>query len=67
MGIPFGVGLAIHLGGGPLANAGFLYYLLVFYPVTLAAETGLSLPSTRPPTSRPVPVPPATIPPNDGS
>jgi hypothetical protein len=44
MGIPLAFGLAIHLQGGPLAEAGLLYYLLVFYPVALAAETALSLP-----------------------
>ena len=36
MGIPLAFGLAIHLHGGPLAEAGLLYYLLMFYPVTLA-------------------------------
>ena len=30
--------------GGPLAEAGFLYYLVVFYPVTLAVETFLACP-----------------------
>jgi len=44
MAIPLGFGLAAHLRGGPLAEAGLLYYLLVFYPVTLAVETALSLP-----------------------
>jgi hypothetical protein len=44
MAIPLAFGLAIHLHGGPLAKAGLLYYLLVFYPVTLAVETMLSLP-----------------------
>lgn len=47
MGTPFAVGLAIHLQGGPLAKAGLLYYLLVFYPITLTAEILLSLPSAR--------------------
>ena len=47
MGIPIGVGLAISLRGGPLAEAGLLHYLLVFYPVTLAVETCLSLPPAR--------------------
>ena len=42
--IPLVCGLIIHLQGGPLTEAGFLYYLLVFYPVTLAVETALSLP-----------------------
>lgn len=48
MGIPLASGLAIHLCGGPLAEAGLLYYLLMFYPVALAAGTVLSLP-VRPP------------------
>jgi hypothetical protein len=51
MGIPLAFGLAIHLQGGPLAEAGLLYYLLVFYPVTLTAETALSLPPRRQPTN----------------
>jgi len=53
MGIPLAFGLAIHLQGGPLAEAGLLYYLLVFYPVTLAAETALSLPPTNADQRRP--------------
>jgi hypothetical protein len=44
MAIPLVCGLVIHLHGGPLADAGILYYLVMFYPVTLAAETLLSLP-----------------------
>jgi hypothetical protein len=44
MGVPFGAGLAIHLHGGPLAQAGLLWYLLVFYPITLIVGTVLSLP-----------------------
>ncbi len=39
MGLALTAALAVQLGGGPLAEAGFLYYLLVFYSVTLAAET----------------------------
>jgi len=46
MGVPLTFGLAIHLQGGPLAEAGLLYYLLIFYPITLASETALSLPPT---------------------
>ncbi len=46
MGLPLATGLALHFGGGPLAGAGMLYYLLVFYPVTLGIETFLSLPQT---------------------
>jgi hypothetical protein len=44
MGMPLGIALAVHLHGGPLARGGLLYYLLVFYPVTLGIETALSLP-----------------------
>jgi hypothetical protein len=47
MAIPLAAGLALHLRGGPLAEAGMLYYLLVFYPVTLAVETLLSLPAPQ--------------------
>ena len=47
MAIPLIVGVALHLRGGPLAEAGLLYYLLVFYPVTLAVETLLSLPASQ--------------------
>jgi len=47
MGIPLAFGLAFHLRGGPLAEIGLLYYLLVFYPVALAVETGLSLPPEK--------------------
>ncbi len=45
MGIPAGGAIAMQLLGGLLAEGGVLYYLLVFYPVTLAAEAWLSLPS----------------------
>jgi hypothetical protein len=47
MGIPLAVALAIHLHRGPLAEAGLLYYLLVFYPVTLAIEIALTMPKTQ--------------------
>ena len=46
MGIPLAFGMAIHLHGGALAQSHFLLYLLVFYPVTLAVETFLSLPKS---------------------
>jgi len=46
MGIPLGFGVGCHLYGGALAEAGVLYYLLLFYPVTLGVETALSLPRT---------------------
>jgi hypothetical protein len=44
-GIPLGAGVFIALRRGTLAENGFLFYLLVFYPVVLALETVLSLPS----------------------
>ena len=44
MGIPLAAALTVYFRGGPLADAGFLYYLVVFYPVTLTAETLLFLP-----------------------
>jgi hypothetical protein len=44
MGIPLGFALACQLHGGLLADSGLIYYLLVFYPSTLAVETFLSLP-----------------------
>jgi hypothetical protein len=44
LGVPFAVGVTIHLHGGPLARAGLLWYLLVFYPITLLVGTILSLP-----------------------
>jgi uncharacterized membrane protein YfcA len=50
MGIPLGFGLALHLLSRPLAEAGLLYYLLVFYPVTLGVEIALSLPPRPQPT-----------------
>jgi hypothetical protein len=49
LGIPLAVGLAIDLCGHPLAEAGLIHYLLVFYPITLVVGTGLSLPADRPP------------------
>jgi hypothetical protein len=47
MGVPFGAGVTIHLHGGPLAQAGLLWYLLVFYPITLVVGTVLSLPPSN--------------------
>ena len=44
MGFPLGMGLVLHMRGGVLANSGLLYYLVVFYLVTLLVETTLSLP-----------------------
>ncbi len=54
MAIPIGMGLAVQLLGGPLAEAGVLVYLVVFYPVTLSVETVLCLPANAP-TTRPGP------------
>ncbi len=47
MGIPLVAALAVFFRRGPLADAGFLYYLILFYPVTLTAETFLSLPERK--------------------
>jgi hypothetical protein len=47
MGVPLGLGCAIHLHGGPLSEAGFIYYLLFFYLLTLAMKTILTLPLPR--------------------
>jgi hypothetical protein len=44
MGIPLAFGFAIQLRGGPLVEVGFIYYLLIFYLISLAVETWLSLP-----------------------
>lgn len=43
MGAPLLCGILIHLHGGPLVWAGFLYYLLVYYMVALATSTALLL------------------------
>ena len=43
MGVPLGFAVATLLAGGRLAQAGFLYYLLMFYPVTLTVGTALSI------------------------
>ncbi len=51
MGIPLAAALAVYFSGGPLADAGFLYYLVVFYPITLTVETFLSWPGCDPPKS----------------
>lgn len=45
MGIPLACGVLLHIRRHPLAEAGFLMYVLVLYPVILAAETILSLPA----------------------
>jgi hypothetical protein len=48
MGIPLVFGAAIQLRGGPLSQAGFLYYLVLFYLLTLAVKTMLTLPLRQP-------------------
>ena len=48
IGIPLAAALTVYFIGGPLADAGFLYYAIVFYPLTLAVETFLSLPEYHP-------------------
>ena len=57
LGVPLLAGMLIHLQGGPLAEAGLLYYLLMFYPVALIVEITLSLPphprSTASPSASP--------------
>ena len=44
MGIPLMLGLVLQIRGGILAENGLLIYLVVFYPVTLAVESAMSLP-----------------------
>ncbi len=39
MGIPLGLCMVVYIQRGPLAEAGMVYYLLVFYLVTLLVET----------------------------
>ena len=53
MGVPLAFALTVHLRGGALAEAGVLYYLLVFYPITLGVETALSLPRPQASTTGP--------------
>jgi hypothetical protein len=52
-GVPLAVVVALHLRGGLLAQAGLLWYFVVFYPITLIAATLLSLPATRQPAPLP--------------
>ncbi|MCR4415843.1 MAG: hypothetical protein NUV77_25800 [Thermoguttaceae bacterium] len=44
IGVPLGLVFFARLGGGALFDLGLLYYLLVFYAVTLAVEIAMSLP-----------------------
>jgi hypothetical protein len=39
--LPLGACVAVHVHGGILADAGFVYYILAFYLITLTVETGL--------------------------
>jgi len=48
MGIPLGVALFLQVRGGPLVQAGLLYYLVAFYMVTLGLETAITLPANNP-------------------
>ncbi|MHB0955307.1 MAG: hypothetical protein ACYC6N_01170 [Pirellulaceae bacterium] len=43
MGIPLGVCMIVYLRGGSIAEAGFVYYILAFYFVTLVVETVLQV------------------------
>jgi hypothetical protein len=43
MGIPLAVCMMVHLRGGAIADAGFVYYILAFYFVTLVVETVLQV------------------------
>ncbi len=40
--IPLAACLVVHVYGGTLADAGFVYYILAFYLITLAVETMLA-------------------------
>jgi len=43
MGLPLGVGLALHRQGGPLADAGVFGLVVIFYLVMLVTEAYLSV------------------------
>jgi hypothetical protein len=45
--IPLGFGVGLYFYSRPLAEAGLLVYLLVFYPVTLGMETALAIPGSN--------------------
>jgi hypothetical protein len=44
MGVPLASAVILHFCGGPLASAGALYYLVVFYVILLGIEAAMSLP-----------------------
>jgi hypothetical protein len=48
MGIPLLACLLVYWRGGPLAQAGFVYYLLAFYFVTLIVQTVMHLGDASP-------------------
>lgn len=50
MGVPLTAAMAIYYRGGPIIDAGFIYYLLVFYLVMLVVETTITLPAALPET-----------------
>ncbi len=52
MGVPLAAVLATQLSGALPPQAGLLYYLFAFYPVTLAVGTILSLPAKPQPATR---------------
>jgi hypothetical protein len=45
MGIPLAAAMLVHFSGGPLADAGFVYYIVAFYGVALTSEIIVSLPA----------------------
>lgn len=51
--IPLGVAFIVEFHVEALANAGFVYYLVPFYLLTLAAETPLALPAAGEPSDGP--------------
>ena len=51
MGVPLAAAMAIYYRGGPITDAGFIYYLLAFYFVMLVVETIITLPEALPETS----------------
>jgi hypothetical protein len=52
-GIPLGMCMAVYRRPGVWADAGFVYYLLIFYFVTLVVETLLQVASVSQAASRP--------------
>lgn len=46
-GLPLAVAVLVQLGGGRFAEAGFLWYLVPFYLVALAADTVLTVAQVR--------------------